>query len=311
MSFASFTSGTTFNEGCILHFTTILPTAGETAKPPLILVPGGSGHSTQFLEIMPYLTSKFHPATFSRRQHGLSVPETGTSYKHLNPAQQARDILAVADALGFGSQKLYLFTSSGGGIISFQLAATNPERVAHLISHEMGCTALLPDSDKVLDFLHDVHATYLSEGEDAAYKLFHPHFPGYDDVDPPLPRKGGAAKGDDGRFLKYELLSFFSYVPDLRRVRENGVSVAVAYGKLSGDAWFARATIEAASILGCQRYLLPGNHTGFRYEPEVFAGELLKIFGEMEEKERMRSVILKVVNAPTNQTKGPEQFDLS
>jgi hypothetical protein len=41
--------------------------------------------------------------------------------------------------------------------------------------------------------------------------------------------------------------------------------------------------------LGCQRYLLPRNHTGFRYGSEAFAGETLKIFGEMEEKERMRS----------------------
>jgi hypothetical protein len=32
------------------------------------------------------------------------------------------------------------------------------------------------------------------------------------------------------------------------------------------------------------------NHTGFRYEPEAFAAEILKIFGEMEEKERMRHV---------------------
>lgn len=305
MSPPNFTSGTTTNEGCTLHFTTITPSAENAGKPFLILVPGGSGHSSQFLDIMPYLTSKFQPATFSRRQHGLSVPEPGTSFKYLNPAQQARDVLAVADALGVDSHKLYLFGSSGGGLISFQLAATHPERVAHLISHEMGSTALLPDSDKVLDYLHDIHATYQSEGDEAAYTRFLPHFPGYDDVDPPLPRKGGAAEGDRERFFKYEFLSWFSYVPDLRRVKENRVSVAVACGKLSRDAWYARATIELASILGCQRYLLPGNHEGFRYEPEAFAVELLKIFGEMEEKERMRSVTLKIASAPINQIKKP------
>jgi pimeloyl-ACP methyl ester carboxylesterase len=286
MSPPIFTRGTTSNEGCTLHFTTILHATGETGKPPLIFAPGGSGHSTQYLDIMPHLTSKFRPATFSRRQHGLSTPLPGTSFVYLNPAQQARGILAVAGALGFGTQKLYLFSSSGGGVISFQPAATHPERVAHLIAHEMPCAALLPDSDKVLNFLFAVHAAYLADGEAAAYNLFLPHFPGYDD----LPRMGGAAEGDEERFLKYELLPLSLYTPDLRRVKENGVSVAFTYGKLSRDASFVRSTIELASILGCQRYLVPGNHTGFRYEPEAFATETLKILAEMEEKERMRSV---------------------
>ncbi|KAE9374927.1 alpha/beta-hydrolase [Stipitochalara longipes BDJ] len=286
MSSSIFTSGTTSNEGSTLHFTTILPAAGETGKPPLILVPGGAGHGSQFLDIMPYFTSKFQPATFSRRQHGLSTPLPGTSFGYLNPAQQARDILAVADALGFGNQKLYLFSSSGGGVISFQLAAMHPKRVAHLIAHEMPCAALLPDSEKLLDFIIAVHATYLSDGAAAAYELFLPRFPGYEDV----PRLGGAAEGDEERFLKYELLPLSLYTPDLRRVKESGVSVAFTYGKLSRDASYVRSTIELASVLGCQRYLVPGNHTGFRYEPEAFATEILKNFADMEEKERMRSV---------------------
>jgi hypothetical protein len=126
----------------------------------------------------------------------------------------------------------------------------------------------------------------LADGEAAAYNLFLPHFPGYDD----LPRMGGAAEGDEERFLKYELLPLSLYTPDLRRVKENGVSVAFTYGKLSRDASFVRSTIELASILGCQRYLVPGNHTGFRYEPEAFATEILKILAEMEEKERMRGI---------------------
>lgn len=68
------------------------------------------------------------------------------------------------------------------------------------------------------------------------------------------------------------------------------MSFAFTCGKLSRDASYVRSTIELASILGCQRYLLPGNHTDFRYEPEAFAIEILKIFREMEEKERMRLV---------------------
>jgi hypothetical protein len=66
----------------------------------------------------------------------------------------------------------------------------------------------------------------------------------------------------------------------------------VAYGKGSGDSFFARTTIEQAVVLGCDRFVVPGNHTRYRYEPEAFAARLLAIFGEMEEKERMRSATL-------------------
>jgi len=127
----SLTHGTTANEGCTLHFTTILPSTEEAPKKPLlILVPGGSGHSTQFLPMLPYFASKFQPATYSRRQHGLSTPEPGTSEVYLNIAQQARDLLAVASALGFGTKQLDLFCSSGGGIVAFQLAVSYPNRIA-------------------------------------------------------------------------------------------------------------------------------------------------------------------------------------
>jgi len=112
---------------------------------------------------------------------------------------------------------------------------------------------------------------------------------GYEDAEIPLPRLGGAAESDDERFLKYELLQFL-YFPDLRLLRENGTSVAVAWGKGSGEEiFYVRATVLQVQFLGCERYMLPGNHTGFRYEPEAFAGGVLKIFGDLEEKNKNKN----------------------
>ncbi|KAH6671840.1 Alpha/Beta hydrolase protein [Halenospora varia] len=275
MTSPTYTSGTTSTKGCTLHFTTILPRPEEALRKPLfLLIPGGAGHTT-----------------YSRRQHGLSTLEPGTSYIYLNPVQQTRDILAVASALGFGSQKLYLFTNSGGGIYALQLAATHPERIAHLIVHETPTISLLPDSEQVIDFIHKIYSLYLSEGKEAVYELFRTQMPGYKDANLPCPPLAGGAEGDEERFLKYEFLPNL-HLPDLRRVWENGVSVSVAYRKGSRDAFYVRTTIEQAAILGCDRFMVPGNHTGYRYEPEAFAARLLVIFGEMEEKERMRRVTI-------------------
>jgi hypothetical protein len=85
---------------------------------------------------------------------------------------------------------------------------------------------------------------------------------------------------------------FAVLVPLLRQQRLGEWSgVMVAYGKGSGDAWFAGTTIEQAAILGCDRFLVPGSHTGYRYELEAFTLELLRIFEAMEEEERIRSPV--------------------
>jgi hypothetical protein len=52
---------------------------------------------------------------------------------------------------------------------------------------------------------------------------------------------------------------------------------------------YVRVTVLQVQFLGCERYMLPGNHTGFRYEPEASAGGVLKIFGDLEEKTRTRA----------------------
>lgn len=107
---------------------------------------------------------------------------------------------------------------------------------------------------------------------------------GYDDAG--LPRLGGEAEGDSERFLKYELLTMFFSPADLMRVRMNGTSIAVGYGKGSGDALYARTTVPQAEVLGCERFEVPGNHTGYRYEPEAFARKLLEIYERLEARKK-------------------------
>jgi pimeloyl-ACP methyl ester carboxylesterase len=50
------------------------------------------------------------------------------------PPQEARDIVAVINALGF--QKAIVFGNSLGGIRSFQFTIDHPEIIDHPICHE-------------------------------------------------------------------------------------------------------------------------------------------------------------------------------
>jgi pimeloyl-ACP methyl ester carboxylesterase len=104
-------------------------------------------------------------------------------------------------AFGFGSDKLYLFCTSGGGIIEFRLAASYPDRIAHMIAHEAGPVGLPKDSEKYIDLFHQVYSLYLTQGKKEAYKVFRCFMStGYEDAETTLPRLAGAAEGDDERF---------------------------------------------------------------------------------------------------------------
>jgi pimeloyl-ACP methyl ester carboxylesterase len=60
-------------------------------------------------------------------------------------SQQARDATAIIKALG--ADKAVIFGSSGGGIISLEMASVRPNVIDFLIVHESPVTGLLPTRD--------------------------------------------------------------------------------------------------------------------------------------------------------------------
>jgi hypothetical protein len=70
-----------------------------------------------------------------------------------------------------------------------------------MISQEEGTVGLLTDSEKYIDLFHQVYSLYLTQGKEAAYKVFRRFMStGHEDAEIPLPRLGGAAESDDERF---------------------------------------------------------------------------------------------------------------
>ena len=108
------TYATVDNEDCTIHYWY------QGQGPLLILVPGGNGHGRQYNAIMGLLDTRFTVATFDRRQ--MSSSQVKGPNKNFNPAQQARDIVAITKSLGHKTSSV--FASSGGGIIAFQMAVS-------------------------------------------------------------------------------------------------------------------------------------------------------------------------------------------
>ncbi|KAK1973612.1 acetyltransferase/esterase [Colletotrichum cereale] len=259
------------NEGCDIHY-------WYQGQGPLILfVPGGNGHGRQYNPIITALSDRYTCATFDRRQMSASKAKVN---KRLNPPQQARDIRAIIQTLGF--DKAILFGSSSGGILSFQFAIDFPDMVNHIISHEAPTFTLLPNASEVFEFLYDCLDLYESSGLQAAQAQFGSRLIGYSDEGVPSPVS--PEPSNPVNFWENEFTVLLGYLPSLYRIKKNKTSVGLMRGTRSRDAWYAQAVDEQEKILECPRLNVPGAHEGFQVELEAFLPYFLELLEALEEK---------------------------
>jgi hypothetical protein len=149
-----------------------------------------------------------------------------------------------------------------------------------MIVHDAPTTSLLLDATLHLNRTFEIMDLYKTQGINAAMAYFATEMRDYE-------RVGSLVIKEPENVVNWfenEFLQFTIWCPDLRVIAKNGVSVAVAAGKASADAFYARTTVLQAEILGCPRLVLPGNHTAFENTPEPFAEVLLDGFGKLRER---------------------------
>jgi pimeloyl-ACP methyl ester carboxylesterase len=273
------TSSSVETEGCGLHYWY------QGSGPLLIFVPGGGGIGRQFNNLFEHLDKDFTVCTYDRRQTNLSVVKDGVN-KQMNIVQQCRDIIAIIKDLGH--QKASILANSGGAVIALQFAVSYPEYLDHVIAHEAPTTVLLDDTTYHVNRAFELYNTYRERGVMAAFEAFRTEMKGYDPVELSKSEDQGGLKkpasADGINFWENEFMTFTIYCPDLRKIVDNRVSISVAKGVLSGDAFYARTTIKQAEILGCSQFLFPGHHNGYDSQPVEFAKELKEAYQTMEKK---------------------------
>ncbi|KAH6684718.1 acetyltransferase/esterase, partial [Halenospora varia] len=274
-------------------------------------IPGGNGHGRQYFPLMLYLSEVlpgYTYATYDRRQMSLSQPISpspkvpGVKRKFSHP-QQARDTLAIIQALNFDTS--IIFGSSLGGIIAYQLALDHPSAVTSLIIHEAPTFSLLPDASKIYDGFRGMHEDF-EDGKDVAraWRRFNKFFIGLgDDKDKKEKEVEGMREvsspevENEVNFWENEFLSAF-WTPDLRRLRGLAApknsrkgSVVIMRGERSGEAFYARACVEQAEVLGMGNgitgprdgvMMVPGHHQGFEAEVEAFAPVFMDVLSGFE-----------------------------
>jgi pimeloyl-ACP methyl ester carboxylesterase len=242
--------------------------------PLLLLIAGGNGDGTCYRRLAALLAADYTVVSYDRRAEGRS---TGDAAVDLDMAQQARDAATVIAAMGVESA--YVFGNSAGANIGIKLAEDHPAVLKALIAHEPPVMSILPDVEKYLAFVDDVHATFLAQGAPAAMMKFARSLVGFDG--PPPAVSGDQRRDSFDHFLAHSYLAISRYRPDLDRIRRSGVRVVTAAGRRSADAYYARTARVMAERLGCRYVDMSGNHLAFEFDPPAFAAELRQILQEL------------------------------
>jgi pimeloyl-ACP methyl ester carboxylesterase len=106
--------------------------------PALILILGGGGDGGRFNEAIPGSNEQNTTVTYDRRgKAGSKVANPGPLY----PIESARDVVEIIKVPE--SSKASIFGASSGVIIAFQVAASYPEYVEHVVIHEAPTVSLI------------------------------------------------------------------------------------------------------------------------------------------------------------------------
>ncbi|MFI9503858.1 alpha/beta fold hydrolase [Nocardia sp. NPDC052566] len=260
-----------------------LPVPGATlyyeirgAGPLLLLIPGGNGDAGSFDAIAELLAARYTVVSYDRRGFTRSPADEPADHRvDLDAADAAALLTHLTDA------PAAVLGSSSGAIVALQLLTARPELVHTLIAHEPPIATVLPDAERWLAFVDDVHRIDATEGFLAAMTTFATGVglarlaPGLDAEQPPEAQAVFARIQQNMRFwMEYELRQYPRYIPDIDALRTSAAKLVLGVGHDSKDYFPALPNAVLADRLGLDVIEFPGDHVGYRSDPAEFAEQL-------------------------------------
>lgn len=237
--------------------------------PALLMIAGAGGESDVYGPVAERLADAYTVITYDRRANGRS---TNHPPQNFEIGQQSRDALAVLAAAGATSA--FVFGNSSGAIIALEMATTEPRAVRAVVAHEPPCARVHPQARQWQRFFARVYLNAYRFGSSLALVQF--MFGAQLPVLPLIrarralgrPQRGERriSRRESGEILaKQELLPVTNYLPDVARIKQNGVPVFMAVGQwgLDRKKWYVEVARILAAQLGGELVVFPGHHGSF------------------------------------------------
>jgi hypothetical protein len=163
-----------------------------------------------------------------------------------------------------------------------ELAVSYPEAIDHMIVHKTPTLSVVPDLNFYFSRLLTLYNTYHIQGAQAATAAFYSILQDREDGLPlSHPRPENAE-----RWWANDVLLLGMHGPDLARVVDNKVSIAIATSENGKNSFYGQIAAEQEGILKCPRLVFPGCYQGFDSQAKQFAQVLIEAFGMLEKKRR-------------------------
>jgi pimeloyl-ACP methyl ester carboxylesterase len=257
---------------------------------PLLMITPAGGDGWQYAFVADILADEYKVITYDRRANGRS---TMNAPQNFEISQQSRDAVSVLRALG--EESAFIFGNSSAAVIALDIAKTQPQAVRAVVVHEAPLARLHPSAQKWQRFFAGVYMMAFRFGPSlAALRFFFAvQLPVRQLINATKPSNAHREQSSepylDSRvgvdfLMKYELLPVTNYLPDVERIKQNGVKVYIALGQWALDhkVWYTEADQILAEKLGCEVVTFPGHHGAFMDMPDEFAAALRRVLHQAE-----------------------------
>jgi pimeloyl-ACP methyl ester carboxylesterase len=260
---------------------------------PLLMIAPAGGDGWQYSFVANILADEYKVIAYDRRANARS---TMNEPQNFEISQQSRDAIAVLHAVG--EESAFVFGNSSGAVIALDMAKTQPQAIRAVVAHEPPVARVHPNAKKWQRFFAGVYLMAFRFGSSLAALRF---FLGVEvpvrqlikaTKDVNIHREQSSepyisAKDATDFLVKQELLPVTDYLPDVERIKQNGVRVFMAVGKWALDrkTWYAQTAQILAEKLGCEVITFPGHHGSFMDMPLEFADTLRSVLRKAEKAE--------------------------
>ncbi len=247
--------------------------------PVLLCIPGGPAVASEFHKLAGELAPYHTIVTYDPR--GLShSPLTGpfddARAIEINADDAHRLISAVTDG------KASVLASSGGAVISLELARRHGDQISTLIAHETPAAAVMDDPVRGAKELVDIVDSYKTGGLGAAFPKFMAHTRIRGGPPParegePTPEQLEAAamfQSNMDFWFGHTMRAIGLYQPDFEALKKAPSRIVSGIGADSVGEVAHEGGLGLARLLGTEPVTFPGAHGGFDSHAPEFARAL-------------------------------------
>lgn len=251
--------------------------------PVLLCIPGGPADAGVFRKLAEELAPDYTVVTYDPR--GLShSPLEGAFDDERAIEINAEDAHRLISAVTNG--KANVLGSSGGAVISLELAKRYGDRIATLVPHETPCADVMPDPAKARREFMDITDTYKSEGLGAAFPKFAAHAgirggppPQQGDPTPEQLEAMAMFQRNMDFWFGHTMRAIGLYQPDYPALKNASCRIVSGVGDESRGEPAHEGGVNLAKKLGGEVAVFAGGHGGFESHAAEFAKKLREVLG--------------------------------